>query len=90
MPYFHDDGTEFNPDLMPKPSRCITCKKNDNSRYEIVCNLTRADQDEDIFMCFDYESISGKDKTKEVLQEMEDYMNQKYGKHGEKRKEKHE
>ena len=90
MPYFHDDGTEFNLDLMPKPSRCITCKKNDNSRYEIVCNLTRADQDEDIFMCFDYESISGKDKTKEVLQEMEDYMNQKYGKHGEKRKEKHE
>ena len=84
MPYFHDDGTEFNPDLMPKPSRCITCKKNDTSRYEIVCNLTRADQDEDIFICFDYESISGEDQTKEVLQEMENYMNQKYGNHGEK------
>ena len=86
MPYFHDDGTEFNPNLIPKPSLCATCKKNDNSKHEIACNLTRADQDEDIFMCFAYESISGKDKTKEVLQEMESYMDQKYGKHGEKRK----
>ncbi len=84
--YFHDDGTEFNPDLIPKPSLCATCKKNDNPKYEIPCNLTRADQDEDIFMCFAYESISGKEKTTEVLQEMKDFMDHKYGQHGEKRK----
>ena len=44
MPYFNDDGTEFNPDLIPKSSRCVTCKKNDDPKYEIPCNLTRADQ----------------------------------------------
>ena len=84
--YFNDDGSPFNPNLIRPPSLCATCKKNDNPRYEILCNLTRADQDEDIFMCFAYESISGKEKTTEVLQEMKDYMDHKYGKHGEKRK----
>ena len=84
--YFNDDGTPFNPNLIRPPSLCATCKKNNNPRYEIPCNLTREDQYEDIFMCFAYESISGKDQTKEVLQGMEDYMNQKYGKQTEKRK----
>lgn len=84
--YFRDDDTEFNPNLIPNPSLCATCKKNDNPKYEIPCNLTRADQDEGIFMCFAYESISGKEKTAEVLQGMKDYMDHKYGKHGEKRK----
>ena len=86
VPYFHDDGTEFNPNLIPTPSLCATCKKNDDPKHETPCNLIRADQDEDIFMCFAYESISGKDKTTEILQEMKDYMDHKYGKHGEKRK----
>ena len=44
MPYFNDDGTEFNPDLIPKSSRCVTCKKNGDPKYEIPCNLTRAEQ----------------------------------------------
>ena len=77
--FFHDDGTEFNPDLMPKPSLCATCKKDDQPDQEVLCNLNRADQEEDIFMCFAYESISGLDKTAEVLQEMKSFMDQKYG-----------
>jgi len=43
--YFDDEGTEINPDLIPKPDLCITCKKNNLSgKQEILCNLTRADQ----------------------------------------------
>jgi len=43
--YFDDEGTEINPDLIPKPDLCITCKKNNpSSKQEILCNLTRADQ----------------------------------------------
>ena len=78
--YFNDDGTPFNPNLISTPSLCATCKKNDNPKYEIPCNLTRADQDEDIFICFAYESISGEEATKDVLKEMEDYMDRKYRK----------
>ena len=79
--YFDDDGAPFNPNLIPAPSLCATCKKNDNPKYEIPCNLTRADQDEDIprFICFAYESILGSEETKAVLKEMEDYLDQKYG-----------
>ena len=54
MPYFYDDGAEFNPDLIPKSSKCVTCKKNGDPKYEIPCNLTRGDQDKDIFICLDY------------------------------------
>lgn len=85
MPYFHDDGTEFNPDFIPKCGRCVTCKKNDDPKYEIPCNLTRADQDEDIFICFAYEPNSPAIDGEAVLKEMKDYLDQKYGEHGEKR-----
>ena len=85
MPYFKDDGTEFNPDLMPKPSLCATCKNDERPEQEIACNLNRSDQDEDIFLCFSYESVSGQATTDEVLQEMKRYMDGKYGEHGEKR-----
>ncbi len=59
--YFNDDGTEFDPDLMSKPSLCVTCKKDDDSSEEVLCNLNRADQQgEDSFKCYAYEPISGK------------------------------
>jgi hypothetical protein len=59
-PYFNDDGTEFNPDLMPKPSLCATCRKDDQPEQEAACNLTRLDQQgEARFVCFAYESVSG-------------------------------
>ena len=28
LKYFDDDGTEINPDLVPKPDLCISCKKD--------------------------------------------------------------
>jgi len=54
--YFNDDGTEINPELVPMPSICVCCKKNDDPSQEILCTLTRADQqDETEFHCFAYE-----------------------------------
>ena len=55
--YFDDDGTEINPDLISKPDLCISCKKNGLSgEEEILCNLTRADQQgQDEFVCDAYE-----------------------------------
>jgi len=58
MPYFNDDGTEVNPDLFPKPQLCLSCKKNDNTDEEILCNLNRLDQQFDSeFKCFAYENM---------------------------------
>ncbi len=42
--YFNDDGTEVNPDLVPKPGRCLACKKDDAGEEETLCTLTRNDQ----------------------------------------------
>ena len=56
--YFNNNGSEINPDLIPKPDLCITCKKNSLSgEEEILCNLTRADQQgEGEFECEAYEA----------------------------------
>ena len=83
--YFKDNGTEFNPNLTPKSSLCITCKKEDNPECEILCNLTRDDQNEDIFICFAYEGIRGISDSKAVLKDMEQYLDRKYGKSGQRR-----
>jgi hypothetical protein len=55
--YFEDDGTEINPDLIPKPDLCITCKKDGRpGEEEILCNLTRTGQHvEETFVCEAYE-----------------------------------
>ncbi len=42
--FFHDDGTAINPYLIRKPGLCITCRKDDDPQEEILCTLTRADQ----------------------------------------------
>lgn len=84
--YFKDNGTEFNPNLIPKASLCATCKKSDSLEYEVACNLTRADQEEDIFICFAYESINGEDASVAVLKEMEQYLDRKYDKSGQSRR----
>ena len=53
--FFHDDGTEFNPDLIPKPSLCISCKKDELPNEEHLCDLTRMDQQgSDEFICGSY------------------------------------
>lgn len=56
--FYDDDGTKINPELVPKPSLCITCKKDDLGRKEeILCILTRHDQqDDDDFKCDAYEN----------------------------------
>ena len=55
--FFHDDGTEVNPDLIPKPSLCISCKKDGLRDEEILCNLNRMDQQgEEEFQCGAYET----------------------------------
>jgi len=42
--FFKDDGTPINPELVPKPSLCILCKKVNSPLEEISCILNRADQ----------------------------------------------
>jgi len=56
--YFDEDGAEVNLDIISKPDLCITCKKDGESgEEEILCSLTRADQQrEKIFICESYES----------------------------------
>ncbi len=56
MGYYRDDGSEYNPDLHPLPGLCMSCKKKDDPREEIVCNLTRMDQaGNSEFICYAYE-----------------------------------
>jgi hypothetical protein len=58
-PFFDDDGTEINPDLIPKPDLCLICKKQDDSKEEIFCSLNRIDQRNDNeFKCFAFENIN--------------------------------
>jgi len=53
--FYNDDGTEINPELVPKPSLCITCEKDDYPEEEVLCILTRADQQgEAEFICDAY------------------------------------
>lgn len=55
--YYTDDGEKLDPNLIPKPSLCTTCKKDDDPREEILCNLNRLDQkNEEEFKCYSYES----------------------------------
>ena len=53
--FFDNDGYEIKMDLIQKPSLCITCINNDNPHEEILCNMTRHDQqNEKEFICFAY------------------------------------
>ena len=63
MGYYNDDGTELNPDLIPKPQLCVSCKKDSIQNEEIMCNLTRLDQqDDEEFKCFAYENTYNSNK----------------------------
>lgn len=54
--FFDDDGTPINPDLIAKPSLCISCKKDGNPHEEMLCILNRADQaDAKEFVCYAFE-----------------------------------
>ncbi len=53
--FFDDDGNEINPDLVPKPSLCTSCIKDEDPSEEVLCILTRFDQqDEEEFECYAY------------------------------------
>ena len=57
--FFRDDGTEINPDLIAKPSLCVSCRKDGDVDEEILCTLTRADQEgEKEFQGFAFEAKS--------------------------------
>ena len=58
--FYTDDGEPLNPDLIPKPQLCLSCKKNDKEGMEeILCTLNRLDQRNDNdFKCGAYVSIS--------------------------------
>jgi hypothetical protein len=57
-PYYHDDGTEINPDDIRKPSLCIICKKDYDPDEEILCTLNRIDQNNnEEFICEAFEKI---------------------------------
>jgi len=56
--FYRDDGTEIIPQLVKKPSLCVTCKNDDNPDEEILCILTRDDQrNEEVFICEAYEPL---------------------------------
>ena len=51
--FFDDDGYEVKFDLIKKPSLCLLCKNDDDPNEEILCNLTRCDQKDEVeFKCF--------------------------------------
>ena len=53
---YDDDGNKINPDLIPKPALCVSCKKDDEpGEEEILCALNRFDQQgEEDFKCGAY------------------------------------
>ena len=55
---YDDNGNKINPDLLPVPGLCLTCKSYYLEDWEenILCNLNRYDQrNEKKFICGAYE-----------------------------------
>jgi hypothetical protein len=56
--YFSDDGEKLNPNFIKKPSLCTTCINDYDPTQEILCDLTRLDQqDEEHFHCEAYKQM---------------------------------
>jgi hypothetical protein len=54
--FMRDDGSEVNPDLVSKPALCVACKKDGMREEEVLCTLTRIDQQgEGVFECDAFE-----------------------------------
>lgn len=57
--FFDDDGYEVTPDSVVKNSLCITCQRDYDRDYEIICMMIRFDQqNESEFTCDDYLKIN--------------------------------
>lgn len=55
--FYDDDGNKLNPDLIAKPSLCVSCAKDGDPTEDILCTLSRFDQQEgEEFVCYAYES----------------------------------
>lgn len=53
--FFRDDGTRIDPERVPKPALCLSCRKDGDPREEILCILNRDDQDgAENFICHAY------------------------------------
>lgn len=55
--FYLDDGTKVDPNLIPKPGLCLTCRIDDSTDPEddVLCTLTRIDQmNEPEFECAAY------------------------------------
>jgi hypothetical protein len=53
--FFDDDGYEINADLIKTPTLCLTCIHYNDPDEELLCNMTRFDQQgEPEFICFAY------------------------------------
>jgi hypothetical protein len=58
--FIRDDGTKINPDLIAKPSLCVSCRKDERPDQYVLCVLTRADQQgEREFECDAFEPRTG-------------------------------
>jgi len=56
---YNDDGTKINPELIVKPSLCLSCRHEDDLSQEMLCTLNRMDQQgEADFKCGAYERKS--------------------------------
>lgn len=78
--YCLDDGTRVEPDSIPVPELCMTCKKNPDE--EIACDLTRMDQVEEIrkgemFCCFANEPSDPGIDRETVFEDMRRYLSGK-------------
>ncbi len=56
MAFYDDDGTKLDPSKITKPNLCCTCRKDGKQSEEILCTLTRFDQDDvEDFICEAFE-----------------------------------
>ena len=56
--FYDDDGNKINPNLLPVPGLCITCKSYDTPDWDenVLCTLNRNDQrNSSDFKCGAYE-----------------------------------
>jgi hypothetical protein len=56
--FFDDDGYEINTDMIKKPTLCLTCVHDNDPNEELLCSMTRFDQQSaQGFKCFAYKKI---------------------------------
>ena len=56
--FFDDDGYEITSKDIIKPSLCVICANNNDSKQEFLCNMTRFDQqDAKEFICHAYKKL---------------------------------